>query len=223
MNALIIFTKIPIEGFVKTRLIESIGEARARDLAEAMLKDLLRRFESDIDYDILLFYTPEDKLYMIEEYISEYKAFPQIDGDLGSRMYYAMKMAFEMGYEKVTLIGSDIPELGRRQVEDSMSKLDKSDIVFGPSADGGYYLIALKEANLSRDIFKISIVWGSGRVLDQSKKIAKSNELKIDLVDELTDFDREEDLDKIKDFDNIGENTKKIIVELFEKDWSAAK
>ncbi len=46
-------------------------------------------------------------------------------------------------FKRVALIGCDIPEANAADVHDAFRALGVADAVFGPTADGGYWLIAL--------------------------------------------------------------------------------
>ncbi|MFB0925737.1 MAG: glycosyltransferase, partial [Vicingaceae bacterium] len=64
----------------------------------------------------------------------------------GDRMSNAFENGFKQGYEKVILIGSDLPEISPSIIQEGFDKLEKSEVVFGPAEDGGYYLIGMKKS-----------------------------------------------------------------------------
>jgi len=105
-------------------------------------------------------------------------------------MRNAVAEAFNNGYKKVILIGSDIINLDSEIINEAMELLDNSEIVFGPAKDGGYYLIGMK--SLHEELF-IDISWGTSEVFIQSLKKCLDLELKIKIVRELSDLDRIQD------------------------------
>jgi glycosyltransferase A (GT-A) superfamily protein (DUF2064 family) len=61
----------------------------------------------------------------------------------------------------VAAIGTDSPTLPRQHVEDAFKALDRADVVLGPAADGGYYLIGCRRLP---PIFT-GIAWSSATAL----------------------------------------------------------
>ena len=146
MNALILMTRIPIPGQTKTRLMDLLTGDECAGLHMAFLKDLFTTFTELKDIDLFMTYTPEDSFTILEYMIPEsIESFPQIGEDLGERMYNAINQVLGKGYKKVVLIGSDIPDLLARDIQTSFQLLDDHDIVFGPTYDGGYYLVGMKK------------------------------------------------------------------------------
>jgi glycosyltransferase A (GT-A) superfamily protein (DUF2064 family) len=98
---------------------------------------------------------------------------------------------FAAGYAEVALIGSDSPDLPAAHLEEAFARLGEADVVYGPSADGGYYLIALRRVypELFRDI-----VWSSGTELLVSLERAAAAGLSVFLLPEWYDVDTAADL-----------------------------
>src|SRR5437899_13040386 len=90
---------------------------------------------------------------------------PQGDGDLGKRMERAVQEAFEGGAPAAIVIGADCPELGAGHLAAALRVLERKDVVLGPAADGGYYLIGMRR--FLPEAFR-GIEWSSERVLDQT-------------------------------------------------------
>ena len=116
---------------------------------------------------------------------------PQGRGNLGERMQKAFEEAFNMGYERVLLVGSDCPGISVDTFEEAFEILANEDIVLGPATDGGYYLIGFRDQ--SRPIFK-HIGWGTEKVLSETLDQIKAQQLTVGLLEELHDIDRPEDL-----------------------------
>jgi len=194
MDALIIMTRIPIPGQTKTRLMDIMTGTECADLHMAFLKDLVAEFaELMEDIDIYLTYTPDHSLHILDPIIPNYiRTFPQIGEDLGERMHNAIKKVLLKGYRKVILIGSDIPDIKAKDISSAFTILDDHDIVFGPSYDGGYYLVGMKEPNDT--IFHINKKWGGKSVLESTIDKGNNQSLSIGLAEKYRDIDTKEDL-----------------------------
>ncbi|HCL07497.1 MAG TPA: glycosyltransferase, partial [Flavobacteriaceae bacterium] len=115
----------------------------------------------------------------------------QTKGTLGQRMENAFRTAFEKGYKKVLIVGSDLYSLKTSHIEKALHQLDKKEVVIGPAQDGGYYLLGLKK-NLPALFCNKS--WGTSTVLKETL-----NDLKLKsifLMEPLNDIDNFEDLKK---------------------------
>jgi len=110
---------------------------------------------------------------------------------LGERMLNAFKNAFDDGYERVVIIGTDCFEIKQPIIESAFQQLHSHEIVVGPALDGGYYLLAMKR--LYPELFQ-NISWGSDTVFAET--IAACSDLGLDhfLLPVLNDVDEEKDL-----------------------------
>ena len=111
--------------------------------------------------------------------------------DLGQRMDNAFGRAFERGYRKALIIGSDLPGIDSLVISIALTKLDAHDLVLGPSSDGGYYLVGLKQRQnkLFRDI-----EWSTPTVLQDTIRLANKQKLAIYQMEQRTDVDTFENL-----------------------------
>ncbi len=116
--------------------------------------------------------------------------------DLGERIRLAFDDAFRRGAERVVVVGSDCPQLSARHVRDAISLLDEVDVVLGPAADGGYYLIALRRpvATSATPVLFTGIAWGMNSVLEETLAACEDHSLAHALLERLPDVDRPEDL-----------------------------
>lgn len=60
------------------------------------------------------------------------------------RLLDAVSRVWKMGYDRVVIVGTDVPHLGGRHVRTALGLLQGSPLVVGPDAGGGCYLIALR-------------------------------------------------------------------------------
>lgn len=188
-NALLIFTRNPELGKVKTRLAKTIGDEKALIVYNDLL--LHTKIETHaIDCDKFVFYDNsiiEDDIWS-EEY---YQKKLQSHGDLGQRMHDAFEILFEMGYQNCIIIGSDLFDLKAIIIETAFKKLMKHDVAIGPAEDGGYYLLGLKKGHPA--IFQ-NKDWGTASVFKATMKDLKGQ--KVCLLDTLNDIDTFEDLER---------------------------
>jgi len=188
-RALIIFAKYPDPKTVKTRLSPLLNESERVELYIKMLNGTIEKFGNLNGIDSFIFYTPMES----GEYFEQFglNTFPQAGLDIGPRMYHAINLLLALGYEKVSVIGTDIPDLDGQTIYEAFEQLELHDIVIGPAMDGGYYLIGMKAADIR--VFT-DISWSTGKVLSQTIKIIESLGLNHYLLKTYRDIDRPDDL-----------------------------
>ena len=193
-NAVIVFSKAPRPGHVKTRLIPEFGAHKACYIHQQLLEYVIENISSIKDADVYLHCSPDASHNFFQYLKAQYHLVldEQSEGDLGQRMYSAIKNGLEE-YNKVVLIGSDCPLITKTYIKQAFDELNRSDVVFGPAEDGGYVLVAMKKPR--SDIFT-DIDWGSERVLQQS--IEKTQPDIPVLLDTLWDVDRAEDVERFR-------------------------
>ncbi|CAM3305766.1 TIGR04282 family arsenosugar biosynthesis glycosyltransferase [Aequorivita lipolytica] len=192
-KALIIFTRNPELGKVKTRLAKSVGDESALKIYKFLLKHTVEITEN-LNVDKYVFYSENihrDDIWNPDIFRKKI----QTGLDLGERMKNAFSEVLEMGYEKVMIVGSDIYELKQKDIEKAFGILDTGQFVIGPATDGGYYLLGMKELN--SEIFK-NKNWGTSTVLEATLKDLKNQ--KYILLEERNDIDYFEDLKNIDAF-----------------------
>ncbi len=193
---LLVFTRTPVSGSVKTRLSSDIGA----DHAAAVYAELLRRTLETARYssvrDIELWCTPTTQHPVLSGLGKNFSLTlqTQAGADLGERMCFAMEQAMQI-YRHVVLIGSDCIDLSAADIDLAVDKLAQGyDVVLGPALDGGYYLVGL--SSLYRQLFD-GIEWGTGEVLQETRERIAQAELKLYELPARRDLDRLEDLQYI--------------------------
>lgn len=188
-NALIIFTRNPELGKVKTRLAKTIGDENAL----IVYQDLLLHTQSviqDLDIDKFVFYDAHINLNDIwNEEIYTKKL--QNGLDLGERMQNAFQELFDDGYENCIIIGSDLFDLTSEVVLKAVINLETNDVVIGPAEDGGYYLLGLN--SMLPEIFK-NKMWSTEIVLADTLKDLQNKS--VLLLETLNDIDTYQDLER---------------------------
>lgn len=114
----------------------------------------------------------------------------QRGGDLGEKMANAFETMLGR-YERVAIIGTDLPDMSSEIVSGALRGLDEADMVLGPSLDGGYYLMALKRPY--RELFA-DIEWSTPEVFGETMRRAEGLGLKSRLLETRRDIDTAEDL-----------------------------
>lgn len=192
-KGLIIFAREPLPGKVKTRLAAAIGDAAAAGLYKAMLQDVLAISSKLMDVETIVFWDCEESGLQLLADRYNCRSRRQADGDLGQRMQAAFAEMFDNGFEQCCIIGSDIPDLPPDYIQEAFDLLaaEKADSIFGPSADGGYYLLGLK---LMIPHLFAKIDWSTPLVLRQSLEAAREAGATTALLPVWHDIDTREDL-----------------------------
>ncbi|MDE2754537.1 MAG: TIGR04282 family arsenosugar biosynthesis glycosyltransferase [Gemmatimonadota bacterium] len=195
-----ILTRAPAPGRTKTRLARTIGAAAAVSLATAMLQDAVEAVRAG-PWRTVVFVEPGAEVDAVRSLASHADALPQGEGDIGARMRAAAMALFGAGRGPVVLVGTDIPSLGAAQVEAALDALAAGpDVVFGPAADGGYYLLGLRRLRDDREgaLFSAAIPWGGPDVLARSEAAAASAGLRAARIEMLRDIDTAADLEDLR-------------------------
>ncbi len=200
-ECLIFYVKRPEEGSVKTRLAQDIGSVHAVNLYRCFILDLIDTLKK-LSQDVIICYSPKDAesffCSWLEEifdssFVHSFYYVPQSDGDLGTRMRDSFEQAFENGYERVVLIGSDSPDLAKEILEQAFVKLKSSDAVIGPATDGGYWLIGFNSKGFCSEVFE-GISWSTQTVFAETMKKLKQNEKSVALMPKWIDIDNYDSL-----------------------------
>lgn len=197
---LIVMTRLPRTGRNKTRLIPALGAEGATAFHERLAHHAIGRAsafcalqpKANLTIRLEGGTSIEGKSWLGSDSLDCREQSP---GDLGWRMESAANEAFEEGAEKVVIMGTDCPSVDERVLAKAFDTLKQTDAVFGPAADGGYYLIGLNKPTSS--LFR-EIPWGGERVLEESLAAAKAAGIRTTLLDTLSDVDLPEDLPAAK-------------------------
>ena len=186
-NLIIVFVRTPELGKVKTRLAKAIGDQAALTIYKLLLKHTSTVLH-ELSFDKVVYYSEKiENNDLWKASLFEKKL--QKGADLGERMQQAFETAFDRGYKKVLIIGSDLFELTSTLIISALEALETYDISIGPSLDGGYYLLGMKE--LHPAVFK-NKKWGTDSVLENTLQDLKQQNVK--LLEALNDIDTFEDL-----------------------------
>ncbi|MDZ4168252.1 MAG: TIGR04283 family arsenosugar biosynthesis glycosyltransferase [Coriobacteriia bacterium] len=199
-SRLIVMTRFPRPGHVKTRLIGALGDEGAAALHTELARHCVRRMHaaalgSGIE---LVVRATGGSAGKVRRWLERgVRVRDQREGDLGTRLATAARGAFDAGAGAAVLVGSDAPGVGGVHVRAALDALAQHDVVLGPAMDGGYYLVALAQRSATRSVPALlgpQIPWGTSGVLEASLAAARSAGLSAHLLDPLADIDRPEDI-----------------------------
>ncbi|MCF6311196.1 MAG: glycosyltransferase [Verrucomicrobiales bacterium] len=215
-RVILLFVKYPLQGRVKTRLAKTMGAEAAvaiyKRLCERLIQ-LLRSLEVD---EIRVCFDPPAMQQQTEQWLRpiwqkageesdevcgarkepELVFYPQAAGDLGDRLRAGFTGVFDQNRAagnlavRVVAIGSDCIEMDEETFQAAWSALQTEEVVFGPTFDGGYYLLGMNE--LQRSLLD-RIPWSTESTLQVSLQKAKEQNLRVVLLDRKNDIDTEED------------------------------
>ena len=157
-------------------------------------------------YNRIVLYDPPERLHDFKQWLPGNHLILQQGNDIGERMDNAIRELLALGAEKAVLTGADIPALNSAIISGAFAALDHADIVIGPAADGGYYLIGMKEPH--PEIFS-NIPWSTKRVYETTASRIRQLQLSVDHTVMLSDIDRVEDLKNLFGSHSAGEHCSK--------------
>ena len=186
----LIFLKEPYPGRVKTRLAKGIGTIQAAWWFRHQSAPLIRRLSADPRWQTWLAVSPDHEGEMSRVWPAHLPRWPQGSGDLGARMGRAFR---GLPPGPLVIVGSDIPELGPRQVAAAFAALGAHDAAIGPCPDGGYYLIGLRRSprRAPPGLFR-NVRWSGEHALADT--LASLGGAKVAMLEELGDVDEAADL-----------------------------
>lgn len=192
MRTLVILLKAPEAGRVKTRLARDLGTVRALSIYRWMSARLMRRLSADPRWRTVLAIAPDRRVGDAGrgpvEWPCGLRRIAQGRGTLGDRMARVMR-AQPPG--PVVLIGSDSPDVSPAHIERAFRALGRSDAVFGPAPDGGFWLVGLRRRPFPDGIFD-QVRWSGPHALEDVLANLRPR-LRVSLIDELPDIDTAED------------------------------
>jgi hypothetical protein len=196
---LLVFARYPVPGQAKTRLVPALGPEGAarlhRRLAEQAVRtarSLSRGGQAGVTICCTGARRGDFRAWLGPDL--RYALQPQ--GDLGVRLQRMFRAAFRDRAGGVVAIGTDVPGLSAAVLRQAFEGLRGHDVVLGPAADGGYYLVGTR-----RDLPEIfaGVAWGTGRVLAQTRAAIARLGLTVAELPVLDDVDRPGDLAALRD------------------------
>ena len=209
-KAVICFTRVPRPGITKTRLLPVLKPEQCAGLHWAFLKDLAEVYRQ-LDAHLFVAYTPDDDWERLKTVFPPAGYIPQKGKDLGEKMYRAIRKVMDLGYESVVLTGSDLPLMGKAHLDSGFDALEENDIAIGPTSDGGYYLIGMKQPR--KEVFRVE-GYGGANVFENTVAAAREAGLTVGLAQGCDDVDTPEDLRNLPQIVDPRSNTGKYLESL---------
>ena len=203
-KALVLYARVPRIGGVKTRMTPWLSAGEALRLHLALLEDslaLLREGAAGAGaIPFLAFSEPWDPgsaegFEGLASAAAGLARLPQIGTDLGERLRDSFATLAARGHRHAVVIGSDSPTVPPEFLASAFAALRRADVVLGPAADGGYYLIG---AALPAPEMLTGIPWGTDRVLDSTLAALARAGVRVSLLPRWHDVDVPADLDRLR-------------------------
>lgn len=192
-----IMAKAPLAGAVKTRLCPPLTAEDAAELSRAFIADKVEQVRGVDAARGAIVYTPDEGRGFFERLAPDFVLLPQRGDDLGARLVSSFDWFFAEGYPAAAFVDSDSPTLPREfllQALDLVASPDV-DVVLGPSADGGYYLIGLRKA--CPELFT-HMPWSTPRIFAETTARAARLGLRVASLPPWFDVDTGLDLERLE-------------------------
>ncbi len=181
-----VFAKPPCPGTAKTRLIPQLGAEGAALVARALLQDSLSVITSIPKMRSVIASTERFET----ESFGRVQLWIQPEGDLGTRLEHILRRALSQSSHAIA-IGADTPGITAASISGISEELRATDAVFGPTEDGGFYLVGLKRC--PEGLFQ-DIRWSHRNTLIDATARTARNGMSYSLTTRWFDVDTPEDL-----------------------------
>ncbi len=195
-NVLAIMAKQPRVGYSKTRLCPPLTPAQAAALAEALLRDSLALGAGLADTTLAVAVTPPDALdYFRGLAPPDTQLLPVAAADVGEALDKTLTTLLQQGFRRALAFNADGPSAPPMLFPLAFTMLETHDVVYGPSADGGYWLVGVRQPQ--PELF-YNIHWSTPQVMRQSLQRAAQAGLRAALLPEWYDVDTPADLARLQ-------------------------
>jgi len=192
----VVFVKHPEPGRVKTRLAPALGFEGAAELAEAMLEDLVARLGTAPDLAVGIAFSPERAAPWFREHFGAIARFAQRGDGLAARMraFFEERRRAAPG-ETVVILGADTPLAPIAGVRAAHEHLERgADVVLGPDAGGGYWLLGLRR--VLPELFDVPM--STRGMCAETIATARRAGLAVEIVEPCFDVDEPVDLERLR-------------------------
>jgi uncharacterized protein len=194
--AVAVMAKAPRAGAVKTRLCPPLSPDDAAALYDCFLRDKVTQLRTLAGATGVVAFTPDDSRRLFEEIAPGFQLIAQRGADLGSRLLNCLGALLREGYDGAIAVDSDTPTLPIDYLRQAVEVLSwpTTDVVVGPSDDGGYYLIGVRHAWPA--LFE-AMPWSTPHVLPETLRRAEAKGLRVECLPAWFDVDTAEDLQRL--------------------------
>jgi uncharacterized protein len=195
-----VLAKTPVAGRVKTRLARAIGAEPASRLAMAFLEDTNALLRS-LPWVHPVLALSEGPIALA---LHGTERWPQGDGDLGARIERTLTRALALAPTALA-IGSDTPHLPVELLAGARDALRDHDAVLGPCADGGFYLLGLRDgAHIEPGLLR-DLPWSSPETCAHTAARLRDRRLHAAILPSWFDLDELSDLARLRSLLDAGE------------------
>lgn len=193
-NTLLVVAKQPVPGGTKTRLCPPLSQDQAADLYECFLRDTLDLMRQVANVQRMIGFLPEGARDYFHLLAPDMELTCQRGTSLGERLDQLLTEALASGSGRAVVMDSDSPTLPVEYLSQAFDLLEAADVVLGPTRDGGYYLIGMKQPQprLLRQV-KMS----TPHVLADTLALAETAGLAVSLLPAWYDVDTIADLHQL--------------------------
>ena len=196
-SAVAIMAKAPLPGEVKTRLCPPLSHGAAAQLYQCFLLDKIAQVNTLQRATPVVSHSPADSRSIFEALVpAHFMLIPQRGDDLGARILSTFEQLFRQGYTQVIVIDSDTPTLPVAYLERALRLIaeGENDVVLGPTEDGGYYLIGLRQSYPA--LFE-RMPWSTPEVFPETRRRSAQYGLTVACTEYWYDVDTPEDLTRL--------------------------
>ncbi len=185
----VVLTRVPLPGQVKTRLIPALGPQGACRLHEAMVAQTLdRALATELPITISIT-GPMDHPFVHGLIARGLHVEAQVQGDLGTRLRHALRRPGPQ-----IALGSDCPTFAPYDILEAASAA--APVAIGPTLDGGYWLIMVN-THVARSVVFTDIPWSTDAVCETTRARAEAAQLPIHWLPTRYDVDVPSDLERL--------------------------
>lgn len=186
----LVFTKYPEPGKVKTRLAATIGAERAAMLYRGWIGEVFTSLQPLRGLArVVCFFDGAPKESFSDWHHLADDWWPQPQGNLGERLAAGFQRGLASG-GPVIAIGTDCLEMDADLISQAFDRLAQRDLVFGPTPDGGYYLVGMSADR--RGVFT-SVRWSCAETLADHLARCRERGWSYGLLPARHDIDTHED------------------------------
>ncbi len=189
---IVVMVKAPVPGTVKTRLL--LPPEDAATLAAAFAADVAQNARAVAE--VLIAYAPAEGRALLELLLPTNLQWTSQRGRrLGDRLAGAMADAAALGFGPLLVIGTDSPTLPPSYLTQALTLLSSSDVVLGPTEDGGFYLLG---THCPLPELFADVEWSTAEVLAQTAENARRHGHSVRFLPPWYDIDTPEDLERLR-------------------------
>lgn len=188
---IVLFIKAPVAGRVKTRLFPELAPSQAAELYRALAQDTWETAGLLSDHEKMIAYEPHADHPRPDWLNGVGHWFVQEGATLGDRLIHATEQTYRTRPGPMLVIGTDLPGLTPELLHEAATLLCDHDVVLGPAADGGYYLIGLQKP---QPILFQNIPWSSAGVWAATLRALANAKLSMASLPMKRDLDTPDDL-----------------------------